>query len=345
MNVSPIFFTKQDLELTAQQIVDDIKQLETQSKKDELNINTVEKIKQAAQRYILVLDTATPKIQQFENILKQIKKIYQQLPQAKIAQKEIQKYERSKNLFLSSKLGNIILSETDKFQHSLFEVLGTKLKTIYTFEGQIYDISDVPAEQLFKSVYSSRRKFQGAYNTSAIKTLANTNLLPTIDFDKQVEPVYQEVLKRYKYTKQIGIFWQTQQRHFQKVQSQGSIEEAFAYFGIAKQNSFQNIINKEEKIEIFVEEGVKQVDNISGRLQGDFRVGQIEFAAKSLGASMASLQQFKKLANLIVSQAFSDISQLKDIREDDARRGRKINAVSTEITEELNDLIEQYLKF
>lgn len=339
-------FTKKDLEITAQTIVNNLQQFETALEIEGLEANTISKLKQAALRYTMVLNNAGPKIQQFEQILRQIKQIYKNMPNTadgiKRAEKELKKYERSKSLFLSSRLAAMVLQETDVFQRSMFEALGTQLKTIYTFDGQIYDISNIPPEQIFKTAYSSRRKFTGVYNTSAIKNLINQNLLPTIAFDEQVRPVYAEALNRYKYTKQTGIFWHTLQRHFQKVQSQGSIEESFAYFGIAEQGRFQGIINKEEQIEIFVEEGIKQVDNISGRLQGDFRVGQIEFAAKSLGASMASLQQFKKLATLIVSDSFTDLKQLQAIKNKDASKGRKINAIASELTEDINQLIDNY---
>lgn len=335
-------FTKKDLENTAQFLVTQLEELELQTQRAELSDNVVEVIKQAAQRYLLVLQIAEPKIQQFEYALKQLKELYKQILPSTTVQKAIQKYERSKSLFLASRLGNMVLEETDIFQQALIGALGGTLKTIYSFQGQLYDISNIPASQIFKTAYSSRRKFQGVYNSTTIKTLIDANLVPTVEFDEGVKPVYQEALQRYKYTKQTGIFWNFQKYRFQKVQSQGSIEEAFTYFGLVDQQRFENITNKEQQIEIFVEEGVTEVKNISGRLQGDLRVNQIEYAVKSMGASMAGLRQFKRLANQIVADSFTDISQLEQVRERDAARGRKINALASELTPEINQLITNY---
>ena len=339
-----IRFTKGELESVARELNKEIENIQLSAETESIKSEGMHFIKNSAQRFIAFMKAALKYIEQFELMLNEMYKIRNMKKKPEKIQALYRRYEKQRSIFLTSSLSIKILQETERFQQALSTFLGQSLKTIYVFEGKIYDISNIPIKNIVSAGYTSSNKFQGVYNSAAIKNIIKNQkeLAPELKFDESVTPVYQESLRRYQATKNQVIFWKEKGRSMvQRVQSRGSIEEAYANLAISRNVKFSNKGWTEADIGIFVKQGVMQVDNVSGRLKGDFAIGDIEYAVKSLNASMVGIKQFIVLAEMILTKEFN-IDKLRQVKAEDEKKGRSINALSTELTEELNSLIEKY---
>ena len=131
------------------------------------------------------------------------------------------------------------------------------------------------------------------------------------------------------------------------ISAEGDIHEAYSAF-IILNKATPNF--KSSKIEDLVYQfligdglvtGVKAVDSASGMLQGDVSKNNIEYAIKSLDASILSLQQIDKLAQEIVkSKGEFDINKLRAKKEELRKKGRTRNKIRSVSQDNLNDLLE-----
>ena len=307
---------------------------------------SLQAIKVSALRYNIFMTKALAYMEQFRLRMREMSKIRKIEVPTKQIQKVYQQYAREREKFLHSSFSFQILIETEKFQQDLSQFLGQTLKTLYSHNGQIYDISNIPLSQIVNVKEGSKGNIIGAYNSSAIQKILNSKnqemMAPKLEFDKNVTPVYEEVLRRYRSTHNKLVFWKQHNLvQTQSVQSQGSIEEAYVNLAVSQSVQFSGVNWTETDIELFVQEGIRKVDNTSGRLQGDFSIEKIEYAVKSLDASMVGIKQFIQLAQLVLQQNFS-IQDLQKVKSRDASKGRAINASATILTDELNQLISQY---
>ena len=96
----------------------------------------------------------------------------------------------------------------------------------------------------------------------------------------------------------------------------------------------------EENIEDYMLQGVALVDNVSGLLQGDVTVGDIEYGVKSAGASVLGLTQITRLAQKILKDANFDVNKLREEKERLRKRGKQRN---TKATDMVNDAIDEII--
>lgn len=339
-----IRFTKKELENISKEIQQDLENIQLQTEFAEIQDVGMQQIKLAAQRYITFMNDALVYMERFEIMLKEMHEIRHLNKTPKKVQQLYARYERQRTKFLASALSMQILKETEIFQQALSTFLGQTLKTIYSYEGNFYDISNIPLERIVTTGYSSSNKFRGAYNSSAIrKIIANeSELAPKLEFDKNITSVYEEVLRRYESSKKKVVFWKEKGINMvQAVQSKGSIEEAYTALAISRNVKFSNGGWTETDIGTFVKQGIMQVDNASGRLKGDFAVDDIEYAVKSLDASMVGIRQFIPLAEMVLMKDFT-LEKLKQTKNEDEEKARPINVIGTILTNEVNNLIENY---
>lgn len=115
-------------------------------------------------------------------------------------------------------------------------------------------------------------------------------------FKDMAEKLEEQFVQQVKNDIEKGL-----QQNIIHAQSFGILNEAFfaAYLEAMNSNS-----------EVNLHEFIKKVDNLSGMLQGDVSLGKIEYAVKSVGASMMSIPQLVQTAK-IISTHFNEGDSLK----------------------------------
>lgn len=208
------------------------------------------------------------------------------------------------------------MTEVFKFQNDVNLYLGQEVKTVYVFVGRdgnpiLFEL-DHSGENVIMGMASKGRGISARYRNVTKKRMEGLKRIDDLERKFNLiglKSAYTETLARGKYSKTKGfkgglrIFWKPDAGGPWKkmiISSAGDVNEAYAAFYLANEPkpSFSS-----GNIEILLDEflldstrGVAAVDNISGLLEGDVTVGNVEYAIKSGGASALSYTQVVDLA-------------------------------------------------
>ena len=316
--------------------------------KEEIQTVTLPQLKIAAMNYLNTVNSLNEQITVFQNTLKRQSQIRKS---NRANYNEIDEYIENKqqiSLFLNSDVPKRLYEESFKFQNTLNEFLGQKVQMVFVYEGsegpELYEIN---SEDVLKFDYSRSNQLTARYRIN--QTQLNTSLqkLKTdtiMNFDLEgLKGTYTEALYRYRVSRSINkriILWKypSNKWNSMRVSAEGDINEAYAAFVILNRTKPPFDKDIEENLNDFLVEGVAEVDNISGLLQGDVSANNIEYGIKSLGASTLSLKQIIKIANQVLADDF-DQQKLLQIKQEFQAKGRTRNKAIKMMQSEVDNLV------
>ena len=231
--------------------------------------------------------------------------------------RDLSKLQIDKNLL------NQFVDLSLKFQNQVNNFLGQTVKVIYVYSNtkgdiiKLYEFNN-NAEHIISSFGSKGSGFRPRYQNLGKKTLNNKyeQIKEKRNFDVEgLNKAYYETIQRGRTSKEVRgnkgsllILWKPNYVWEKMlISSQGDIKESYASFYLM--NKFQPPFSKNSYIETLLNDfltsypsGVKYVDNISGLLEGDITIGNIQYAVKSKGASSLGYNQIIELAQYIDQQ-------------------------------------------
>lgn len=315
-----------------------------------LNASTIGETKAVQQSYNIIINTAKQfnekyqiikqKIDIFENNLKQTIKSWHTFKMNAqtngIAFKNTTQYDqylRNRQKIKRESFSTQIQAEILKtyilgmqFQEYLNAALGQQVSTAYVWmnsknQPQTYVINDMSD---FLKVDIDR------YGNVVVRYRNNVNLLRqhaqkvensiqenNSDFNYALlKTSYAEIYNRYQMHKVKGgsfILWlypyKDQKWNGVLVSSFGSINEAYATILLHQHYNPMDI--PQDNIEVFMNH-VMGVTNLSGTLQGDTTVQNMEVAIKSKNATTLSIQQLFKISQDLISQKLNNFSAIQN---------------------------------
>lgn len=274
---------------------------------------------------------------------------YNLLSQKQHKLKQALKNENADTQLIEQQLKEIVLSNITKvefnefivkvfdFQRDLNEFLGQSVKVVYVYTDKkgipsLYELKD-DSGAVSMSRASRGAGITGRFNLSQ-KYLKNSDKAELLDSQERnfsvsgLQKTYQEVNRRGRYgqkvreSRNILILWKPNQTWKKMwVSSYGDINEAYAAFFLKNEYtpSFTDSFI-EALIDDFMLDstrGVNAVTNLSGMLEGDVSVNDIEYAIKSKGASILSYNQLIVMAEALSIMPVQQITEnfLKGIKE------------------------------
>lgn len=255
-----------------------------------------------------------------------------------------------------------------QFQKDINKVLGQKVITAYVWVNSkgipetylIEDMSDFLKLDLdrYGNITSRYRQNVKLLRQHAKKVEADIKDSDHFKF-KELQTSYNEIFKRYnshKVKKGSGayVLWLNpkggQKWHGALVSSFGSINEAYA--NILLHEDFNPTEVSEDHIEQFMNI-VLNVTNLSGTLEGDITIKDIEYAVKSNQASTLSIQQLYEISEDIINNKLDNYDKiykyLIDKKHKNKQKEQKINVnlesyLKDYIGGDMNDIINQFKK-
>ena len=314
---------------------------------------SIQVLRTAAINYIRVLDDLSLHLQYFKETLKRQKEL-RKLMKAGCSNEDLdEEYLKNKDeisTFLQvSQIPQTLYSESFKFQNILNEVLGQKIVMTFVYVGKNGpELYEMTSDKVLRFDYSSRNQLTARYSI-AQEQLNELGRNMELDSDLKfslpgLKSTYTEVMRRYEIARDRktymvmwdkGDYWEKW-----KVSSAGDINEAYAKFILENQADPSFTLGMEENIEDYITQGVALVDNISGLLQGDVTIGNIEYGIKSAGASTLGLAQMRTLANKILNDAQFDVNKLRQEQARLRARGKQRNVKSAEM---VDDKVEEII--
>lgn len=258
-----------------------------------------------------------------------------------ILEQELSQYKREK---LEKEEFNKFMNEVLNFQKDLNTFLGQQIKIIYVYSNKdgsnvkLFEI-DNSADHLTQSFASKGGGLKARYKNLSQTTLNSigTEYIKDQSLVAGLNRAYSETIWRARYGKKkrqsnnILLLWKPLGDWKEMwISSEGDINESYASFYLRE--DFINANNIETLLDKFLTSspsGVLYVDNISGLLEGDVSVGNIEYAIKSKGASTLGYKQTIDLANIISSMNDQEITEefLKGIKKQLHERGTTRNKI------------------
>ena len=310
----------------------------------------------AAANYMRVLDDLSLQLQVFRDILKRQKELRNQMTNnySEGLEEEYLRNKEEITTFLHvSQTPQILYSESFKFQNILNEVLGQKIVMTFVYAGKEGpELYEMTSDKVLRFDYSKNNQLTARYSITQdqLKDFARSMELDNdLKFSLPgLKTTYKEVMHRYEIARDRktymvmwdkGDYWEKW-----KVSSAGDINEAYAKFILENQPDPSFTLGMEENIEDYVTKGVALVDNISGLLQGDVSIGNIEYGIKSAGASSLGLAQMKRLAQKILNDAQFDVNKLRQEQERLRARGKQRNVKAAEMVDDIVDEIISVIK-
>ena len=350
--------------------VDLLEQEFEESPPEELK-NNLTYLYQAAKSFYNEISDIWAKIQNINYIEKQRYKIKDLIKKEKeteaaIVQQELEQYHYE---MISKKEFQDFMTKVFGFQEIVNGVLGQQVQMIYVYVGrdgspEIYKISNT-GDHLKQSLASKGGGMTARYGSLSkdfldrhgekIKNSLNNNGQENLD------TAYKETVKRGKYSRKklnIGfllVLWKPAQVWLKmKISSLGDVNEAYAAFYLNM--IFNNFIFKDSGglewlLNTFLlhdEYGVAAVDNISGFLEGDVTIGNIEYAIKSKGATTLSPNQVIDLAKAISALSSPEeltmqyLLDLKQEKHDKGVRRNVVEALDPHINKTMDDLFNDF---
>ena len=307
-------------------------------------------LRDAASKYLLIIRSLQTDLNNFKTLLKRQKEL-RRLHSGTYA--NLDEYERNRTMisqFLSSSIPKTLYSISFDFQTLLIEFLGQTIKMVFVHNGSSGpELYEMQSEEVLRYDYSKTNTLTARYRANA-STLSATMKKLQIDnelkFNLQgLKGTYQEVLYRYECARQMGrrsVLWNENGKWTGlTVSALGDINEAYAAFVLLNKVPPYFNGDMETNIKDFMLSGVAQVDNISGLLQGDVTVNNIEYGIKSADASTLSLVQIRKIAEQIVADNEFDKTKLEQIKQQFKAKGRTRNKTIQMIDDVYETLIQQ----
>lgn len=309
---------------------------------------------QLQQNAKIFIDQIPPTLLDKQNyITARIERLKRSLSQNNQEYNIIEAIQEVKDSILEEKEYEIYSQAKFLFQKQLNDFLGQKIITKYVYsnaktgEVTLVDVDSTAMLQFdgTKMRYSNTKYMQKQKNKHKI----NRNLELRA---KNLKNTYFEVLKRGRDSKrriskylnkktELLIVWRTDRWHAMTVPSEGDINEAYAYFYLNKLfNYFSS--NLEYNINNYMLKGVKEVDNVSGLLQGDVLANGIEYSIKSRGASAFGDLDIISVAIMIVNMHPNEITvdTLKNIKYELSQiKTTARHKLDKEISEEYQNII------
>ena len=333
-------------------IIEELEEIEAQGVKEIAVKEDLPQLKKIAAEFILVAFEVQEQIRTIELRMAHQKKMrHQIMADLGVTGKFIPSYETEQYKINREELNNMLRSQevenlyraAFKFHEDINAILGQEVHTIILLTGAEGEplLFDLSMEDIFNNKIlsyeetSKTSKLNARFRTSAkqlqevgFQALERDNLGDNLNV-KNLNLTYMEVIRRYNNYKSI-VMWlfpsnpKTWNR--MKVSARGDIAEAYAMFFLKKAN-YDFMGEGEKNIHYFMIEGVGEVDNVSGLLQGDVTSGKYEYAIKSADASYMSIVQMLPLANKILSGSISTLTDLQKYKEKLASKKSKVRNV------------------
>lgn len=310
---------------------------------------SLQQLKIAAQKYIFIFERLKQQTDAFKALLQAQKNIRYKIPNNF---KELEEYQKNKQMisqFLAGDIPKLIYKSSLDFQQILNNFLGQKVTMVFVYEGsngpELYELNSY---EVLKYDYSKNNSLIARYNVNSQNLSAVATKLE-IDADLKfnlagLKGTYAEVLYRYEVARNKNkrqVLWKLNNKWSGlTVSAKGDINEAYAVFVLqnAPYPKFESHI--EENVRDFMMEGVRKVNNISGLLQGDTTMGNIEYGIKSAGASTLGLKQILSIAKMINQEDFSKEKLLMK-KNEFKNKGKTRNKLVEQINDTYEDLIKE----
>lgn len=325
-------------------------------------------LKQEAQKFLNNIENIYNKIQNINLIEKSIYRIKNQINSGQgdeaLLQEELSQYRKQR---LSDVEFQKFTNEILNFQNKLNEFLGQKIKIIYVYVSpngktvKLFEL-DNSANHIMQSYASKGGGFKPRYKNLNQKQKDITEDIPIL---QGLKAAHSAAIWRARYGKKkrqssnILLLWKPLGDWKQMwISSEGDINESYAAFYLRNEPNptFESSKNIEVLLDVFLTShpsGVLYVDNVSGLLEGDVSLNNIEYAIKSKGASSLGYNQIINLANTIAQMDELQITVdfLKDIKEQLYKAGKTRNKIlenvlineREEILQELKETFEKSL--
>lgn len=302
----------------------------------------------AAAQYLAVVNDLSYQLQGFTAILQRQKQLRHQLSNYETADEYIRNKEEISTFLNVSQIPQRLYAESFKFQNILNEVLGQKIVMTFVYAGKEGpELYEMTSDKILKFDYTKSNQLTARYRATH-EELKNLGRNMELDNDLQfslpgLKMTYKEVMRRYNIArdrKTYMVMWE-ENNDWQKmkVSSAGDINEAYAKFILENQADPSFALEMEQNIGDYMYQGVALVDNISGLLQGDVTIGNIEYGIKSAGASTLSLKQIKILAETIMKDATYDVNKLRAEKERLRAKGRQRNKTVNMVSDIVDEII------
>lgn len=327
-----------------------------------INEGDVNALKQATHIFLSNINDIYKKIQGFNQFKKAEHKLKElEEGKGKSSPSAVEQYRQDiityKEYRITKEEFNIFMSQLDKFQAVLNSYLGKKIQTIYLYNDgksvEIFKLVGDISNAVVQDIASRGAGLSARFNASAINNSSVFEKMNIANKNENVTKTYQEVLERgnesrkWLTKKGMMIFWYPNSVWKKMLVAGGAGDIGEAYLSFMLDNERMNLIqgyDMELDIDVFMLSGVRLVDNISGLLKGDFSVDDIEYAAKSEGASMMGYRQILKLANNIEVSTPDEIIEIinkeyaKILKKERTGSGRR-----NKMQEVLNDSVDNLL--
>ena len=315
----------------------------------------------------------TRELEIFENDLKNIIKSWHNFKasclQGGVAFKNTNEYDeylknrtQVRSKIFSNEMQQKILNMTSlamKFQQYINAALGQKVATAYVWVNtkgipETYVIHDM--SQFLKTDIDRYGNIVVRYKNNAellrnhTQKIQNLIKQDSINFKYSIlKSTYKTAFDRYhRYpTKKGGSFvlwlypYSGQKWNGVYVSSFGSINEAYATLLLYEH--FNPTDTPEDNMEQFMS-AVMGVTNLSGTLQGDTTVGQMQVAIKSKNATILSIEQLYNIAQGLIKNKFNNFSEIKNYLINIKMSNRDIQQqINKSLKESLKQITDQYV--
>ena len=326
-------------------------------------------LKIKAINFLKIVNECQEKIQTIEAMMLSQKKLRDQIrAELGVTGRFLSKYETDEYKKNREELNNKLRDqEVEKMYKAAFQfhddlnaALGKKVKTIILLEGENGNpiLFDTSMTEIFDNNVlsygetSKTARLTARFKVNADKMIqAGINAINRDDLklnDKlNIEGLnesYKTVLYRYDtYDRLVLWLYPKNVWNWSKISARGDIAEAYSMFFLtdAKYNFDKE---REENIHHFMLEGVANVDNISGLLQGDVSNGEYEYAIKSADASYMSIVQIIPLAEKIVNPKKNGVSNIADLEKYKKNLQKKKSKIRNPIYNALDHIISDNIQ-
>ncbi len=311
-------------------------------------------VKASAMLYLTSMQSYEAELKDFQQLLLLQKQIRHSAHRDKNVYSIMEEYIKNKdqiNSFLISDIPRKIYESSFRFQEKVNTFLGQEIIMTFVYDGaEGPELYRMRGEDLLNYDYSSGGKLAARYrvtqnmlsDTSVLEKLKTTS--EKMNFNEAgLKTTYREVLDRYRISRTHNrrvVLWNLDDDwQSMTVSSEGDIQEAYASFVLLNKSypSFNDMM--EIMVRDYMVNGVANVDNISGLLQGDVTMGQYEYGIKSAGASVLGLKQMRDLAQLIMKDSFSK-DKLLQHKERLAKKGVRRNKMEQYVEDKYQDIIK-----
>lgn len=347
-------------------IIEELENVEVQGVQEIAANEDLPQLKRIAANFLSTAIEVQSHIRNIESRMVAQKKLrHQIMTDLNVTGKFISAYETEQYKINREELNNMLRGQeveklyraAFKFHEDLNSILGQEVHTVILLtDNNMPLLFDMSMEDIFNQKVlsfeetSKTSRLNARFRTTAKQLQeAGFQALKRDNFNDELNVsnlnlTYAEVIQRYdNYKRLVMWLFPSNPRTWNKmrVSARGDIAEAYAMFFLKKAN--YNFMGEGEKnIHYFMIDGVGEVDNVSGLLQGDVTSGKYEYAIKSADASYMSIVQMLPLANKILSGSISSLTDLQKYKEKLASKKSKVrNALEIVGDKQVDETAEQ----